>query len=67
MLREFESSDRVASRLEISTGLLRGRVAGIDVMGDGSLVAFAGAIGRRELAPRGRETAFATLKRELEV
>ncbi len=45
MLREFEPTDQVAGRLEISTGglLQRGHGAGVDVMGDGSFVAFAGA------------------------
>jgi hypothetical protein len=64
--RDFEPGDRVSARLEISTGgLLRGRSAGVDVMGDGSLVAFRGGITRRDLEPRGRETHFDALKREL--
>ena len=54
MLREFEPSERVAARLEISTGsIFRGRSAGIDVMGDGSIVAFAGGVARRPLEPEG--------------
>ncbi len=53
MLREFEPAERVAARLEISTGgWLRGRAAGVDVMGDGSMVPFRGGIARRELEPR---------------
>lgn len=50
MLRRFEPADRVAARLEISTGgFLRKREAGIDVMGDGELVAYSGGVTRREL------------------
>jgi hypothetical protein len=56
----------VSARLEISTGgLLRSRSGGVDVMGDGSLVAFRGGMTRRELEPRGEETPFDALKREL--
>ena len=53
MLRDFEPAERVHARLEISSGgLLRRRDAGVDVRGDGSLVAFTGGVRRRELAPR---------------
>ena len=66
MLRSFEPGDRVAARLEISAGgVLRGRAAGIDLMGDGSLVAYAGGIGRRALEAEGDETPVDTLRREL--
>ena len=47
--------ERVAARLEISAGgLLRRAEAGIDVMGDGTLVAYSGGIGapRARAAPR---------------
>lgn len=55
MLRQFEPEVRVAARLELSTGgFLRKRDAGVDVMGDGTLVAYSGGIRRRELA-RGRD------------
>ena len=65
MLREFESFDRVAARLEISTGsVFRGRSAGIDVMGDGSIVAFTGGVARRPL--EGAESPYAAIARELE-
>jgi hypothetical protein len=66
MLREFEPGDRVAARIELSTGAwLRGREAGVDVMGDGSLVAYAGAMGRRPLDANSDETAFEAVRREL--
>ncbi|MDQ3571905.1 MAG: hypothetical protein M3383_03480 [Actinomycetota bacterium] len=53
MLREFEPADQVAGRIEISTGglLRRGDDAGVDVMGDGSIVPFKGGLRRTELDP----------------
>ncbi len=59
-LRTFAPADRVAARLEISSGgWLRGSDnAGVDVMGDGSIVAFAGGVGRRRLEPSSGESAF---------
>ena len=56
MLREFEPEAQVAGRVEISTGglLRRGDEAGIDVMGDGTLVAFTGGMRRVELDPGDR-------------
>ncbi|MGI9020391.1 MAG: hypothetical protein ACR2G3_06755 [Solirubrobacterales bacterium] len=48
--REYGPGQRVAGRVEISTGgFLRGRDAGVDVMGDGSLVPYAGGIRKRML------------------
>lgn len=53
-VRNFEAGSRVAARLELSTGRwLRGTDAGVDVMGDGSLIAFAGGMRRRELEAEG--------------
>jgi hypothetical protein len=66
MLREFEPGERVAARVELSTGgWLRSREAGVDVMGDGSLVAYAGGMGRRRLEPRQGESAYDAVRREL--
>lgn len=66
MLRDFEPAERVAARLEVSTGsFLRSRSAGVDVMGDGTLVAFAGGVARRELEPREGESPYAAVEREL--
>jgi hypothetical protein len=66
VLRDFGPGDRVAARIEISRGgLLRSTAAGVDVMGDGSLVPFAGGMGRRPLEPRGGESAFDAIEREL--
>jgi len=50
MFRTYESADRVEARLEVSTGgPFRGRDAGIDVMGDGTLVPYRGGVFRKEL------------------
>ncbi len=66
MLREFEPGGRVAARFELSTGgWLRNRTAGIDVMGDGRAVPYAGAVARSELEPREGESIFDAVRREL--
>jgi hypothetical protein len=58
-LRDFEPGQQVHARLEISTGgLLRGRDAGVDVMGDGSLVPYSGGVRRRELELRDGQSPF---------
>ena len=52
--REYGPGQRVAARLEISTGgVLRSRDAGVDVMGDGSLVPYSGGIRKRHLEAHG--------------
>ncbi len=51
-LRDFEPGQQVVARLEISgRGLLRAPTAGVDVMGDGSLVPFSGSVRREALTP----------------
>lgn len=48
--RTYSPEQRVKARIELSEGgRLRGRDAGVDVMGDGRLVPFRGGIFRREL------------------
>lgn len=50
MIREYPSEDRVKARLEISTGkLFFRRDAGVDVMGDGSVVPFSGGAFRKPI------------------
>lgn len=45
MLREFTPDQRVQARIEISgPGLIRSPEGGIDVMGDGALIAYTGTI-----------------------
>jgi hypothetical protein len=66
MVREYEPAERVAARIEIAYGgVLRGRSAGVDVMGDGSMVGFSGGVRRRELEPRGSADVFDLVAREL--
>jgi hypothetical protein len=54
MIRDFSASQRVKARIELSTGrLLRRREAGVDVMGDGSVVPFSGGTFRRPIEGEG--------------
>jgi len=49
-LRDYAPSEQVHARLELSTGgWLRRRDAGLDLMGDGSLVPYSGGIRRERL------------------
>jgi hypothetical protein len=65
-LRDFEPGQRVHARLELSTGgLVRGREAGLDVMGDGALVPYAGVVRKRRLEPRDGETPFDAVREAL--
>jgi hypothetical protein len=65
-LRDFEPGQQVHARLELSTGgLLRGREAGLDVMGDGALVPYTGVIRKRRLEPRDGQTAFDAVREAL--
>jgi len=67
MLREFEPASQVHARLEISgKGLIRPPTAGLDLRGDGSLVAFSGSLAREELEPTDGETPFELVRRALE-
>src|SRR3954454_11720351 len=60
--RNYDPDELVAARLEISSGgFLRGREAGIDVMGDGAIVPFAGVVRRRRLDGRSPEQAIAAV------
>jgi hypothetical protein len=66
-LRDFEPAQQVHARLEISTGgWLRGRDAGVDVMGDGSVVPYQGGIRRRRLEPREKQSAYEAVARVLD-
>lgn len=59
MLRTYEPDVQVKARLEISTGgPLRGRDAGVDVMGNGAIVPFRGGVFRKPLAPAPGESPF---------
>jgi len=66
VFRTYEPADRVHARLEISTGgPLRGRDAGVDVMGDGALVPFRGGLTRKPLDPGPGETPFEAVENAL--
>ena len=59
MLRTFEPGERVHARLELSSGgWLRGRDAGVDGMGDGALVPYAGGARKRALNVERGEDVF---------
>jgi hypothetical protein len=65
-LRDFEAGQQIHARLELSTGgVLRGREVGLDVMGDGALVPYAGIARKRRLEPRDGETAFDAVREAL--
>jgi hypothetical protein len=65
MLRDYEARDQVHARLQLAAKGLGKPVAGVDVRGDGSLVAYRGALRRRELEPRGRDTPFDVVRETL--
>jgi hypothetical protein len=61
--REYGPEQRVAGRVELSTGgWLRGRDAGVDVMGDGTFVAYAGGLSKRRLDT---DSPFDAVRKEL--
>src|SRR5690242_9095173 len=64
--REYDAAEQVAARLELSRdGLLRGREAGIDVMGDGAIVPFSGVVRRRKLEGRSPDKAIEAVEEAL--
>ena len=63
--RDYEPSEQVHARIEISTGsLMRRRDAGVDVMGAGSMVPYRGAV--RRVALEGRGDPFDAVARALD-
>jgi hypothetical protein len=66
MLRDFEPGQRVHARLEITgPGRVRRPEAGLDVMGDGRLVPYRGAIFKKPLGPRRGGTAYDAVRAAL--
>ena len=64
--RDYEPRDQVQARLQLSAGgLLRKRVAGIDVRGNGEFVPYRGGVGREELDPSRHETPFDAVRETL--
>jgi hypothetical protein len=65
--RTYEPQDRVHARLAVTgPGLLRRPEAGIDVMGDGALVPYRGAIFKKRLDPGGGRSAYDAVRQALE-
>jgi hypothetical protein len=65
-LRDYQARDLVHARLQLSAGgLLRKRVAGVDVRGDGTFVPFSGAVRRREIDPTEFDTPFDAVRENL--
>ena len=67
VFRDYEPGVQVAGRVSISTGGLfhSGDEAGIDVMGDGTLVPYSGGVRRNELDP-GQQGPFEAVRKALE-
>ncbi len=66
-LRDFGPEQQVHARLQLSSGgILRKRVAGVDVRGDGTFMPFRGGVVREELDPTGYETPFDAVRETLE-
>ena len=66
MLRDFSPSEQVQARIEISgPGLIRSPEGGIDVMGDGRAIAYAGALRKRAIDADSLERAYELLQDEL--
>jgi hypothetical protein len=64
-LRDFTPEQRVHARVTISRGLLRGPEGGLDVMGDGSLIAYSGMINKQPLAADTVDEALERLREAL--
>jgi hypothetical protein len=64
--RDYEPAKRVAARIELSSGgWLRGREAGVDVMGDGTLVPYEGGIRREPLEAGQGRSAFEAVRKAM--
>jgi hypothetical protein len=63
VLREFTPDKRVAARIEISgPGLFRTREGGIDVMGDGSVIAYTGSLRKEPIEADSLDDAIERLR-----
>ena len=67
MLRDFTPEQQVQARIELSgPGLIRAPEGGIDVMGDGSAIAYTGAIRKHRIAADSLDEALDDLRKELD-
>jgi hypothetical protein len=65
-IRDYEPGQRVHARLELSSGgLLRRGKAGMDLMGDGTLVPYVGVVRKRRLEPAHGESPFDVVRAAL--
>ena len=65
--RDYGPDQRVHARVELSgPGLLRGKEAGIDLMGDGTVIPYTGAIRKRKLGADSVDDAFERLREALD-
>jgi hypothetical protein len=65
--RDYGPEKRVHARVELSgPGLLRGKEGGIDLMGDGTVVPYTGAIRKRKLGGDSLDDAFERLREALD-
>jgi hypothetical protein len=66
VIREYGPGQRVHARLELSSGaLFRRREAGMDLMGDGTLVPFVGVIRKEPLELRDGQSPFEAVRETL--
>jgi len=64
--RDYRPGERVHARIEVSgPGLLRGAEGGVDVMGDGGVVAYLGSIRKRPIEADSLEDAIEQLGESL--
>jgi hypothetical protein len=63
MIRTYAPGDQVHARLELSgAGRLRRAEAGLDVMGDGRLVPYTGAIRKKQLEPGSGQSPYDAIR-----
>jgi hypothetical protein len=65
-IRDYAPAQLVHARLQLSVGgRLRGREAGLDVMGDGALVPYVGVVRKRRLEPEADQSPFEAVRAAL--
>jgi hypothetical protein len=65
--RDYTPDKLIKARIEITgKGLISPPTAGVDIHGDGGMLAFAGGVRRRPLPARNRKEVFAAIRQSLE-